>query len=240
MGWVQSITPNPDIACTPGWCLQYVRQAFGLPARYGSATEAWENSPSQHLGRDVPAGLWVPVWYAVNGVPEGHVALVAPDGAVYSTTDNTATPHHHPDLADLEAYYAYYGPALTWRGWTEDVAGYPVITNESETDMTPDETATLNRIHDRVFGRDVQRWFNPDTLEVRYEPFEGGIPARSSDIHDVMSTNNFVAAQAERILSAVAAIPGVDAAAIAGLREQLAAELEAATANLRVVLEVKP
>lgn len=123
----QLITPDPNIACTPGYCLQYVRQAFGLPARYGSATEAWDNSTSQHRDRNYPAGVWLPVWYGVDREPAGHVVLLAPDGSVYSTSDNTNTPHHHPTLTDLEDYYAGWGWPLTYRGWTEDVAGYPVI-----------------------------------------------------------------------------------------------------------------
>ena len=126
-GWVNTITPDPDIACRPGWCLEYVRKAFGQPARYGSATEAWEASPAQHPGRDFPAA-WIPVHYGVAGVPEGHIVLRAPDGSVYSTTDPYAlTPVHHPDLGDLERRYADAGLPLTYRGWTEDIAGTPVV-----------------------------------------------------------------------------------------------------------------
>lgn len=124
---IQLIIPNPNIWCEPGWCLQYVRQSFGLPARYGTATEAWEKSPSQHRDRNFPKGVWVPVWYGLDKEPAGHVVLMAPDGSVYSTSDYSNTPHHHPDLADLENYYARYGMTLTYRGWTEDVAGYPVL-----------------------------------------------------------------------------------------------------------------
>jgi len=127
MTWANTITPDPDIACRPGWCLEYVRKAFGQPARYGSATEAWEASTAQHPGRDFPAA-WVPVHYGVAGVPEGHIVLRAPDGSVYSTTDPYAlVPVHHPSLADLEARYAAAGLPLTYRGWTEDIAGTPVV-----------------------------------------------------------------------------------------------------------------
>jgi hypothetical protein len=123
----QVITPNPNIPCQPGWCLMYVRQTFGLPARYASATEAWENSASQHRDRNFPSGVWLPVWYGIDREPLGHVVLLAPDGSVYSTSDNSTIPHHHPNLADLEDFYAGWGWPLTYRGWTEDVAGYRVI-----------------------------------------------------------------------------------------------------------------
>lgn len=140
----QIIVPNPNIRCEPGWCLQYVRQTFGLPARYGSATEAWANSASQHRDRNFPAGLWVPVWYGLAKEPAGHVVLMAPDGSVYSTSDYSNTPHHHPDLADLEAYYARYGMDLTYRGWTEDVAGYPVLGADGGITVTVQSTTTNN------------------------------------------------------------------------------------------------
>jgi hypothetical protein len=134
----QVITPNPNIPCKPGWCLMYVRQTFGLPARYASATEAWENSASQHRDRNFPSGVWVPVWYGIDREPLGHVVLLAPDGSVYSTSDNSTIPHHHPSLADLEDFYAGWGWPLTYRGWTEDVAGYPVIEASSTINFDSD------------------------------------------------------------------------------------------------------
>jgi hypothetical protein len=127
--YAQTITPNPAIACRPGWCLEYVRKTFGLPVRYGSATEAWEASTTQHRDMAFPTGVAVPLWFGLESVPDGHVVLRMPDGSVYSTTDPTGTtPHHHPSLADLDAHYAEAGLPLIYRGWTEDVCGFPVIT----------------------------------------------------------------------------------------------------------------
>jgi hypothetical protein len=125
----QLITPNPNIPCQPGWCLQYVRQAFGLPAAYPTATAAWEASSSKHRDRNFPKGAWLPVWFSLANEPAGHVALMAPDGSVYSTSDLGTVPHHHLDLSDLMNYYARYDMTLTYLGWTEDVAGYPVMTS---------------------------------------------------------------------------------------------------------------
>jgi hypothetical protein len=115
-------------------CLQYVRETFGLPIRYGSATEAWNNSPSQHQDWNFPPGLWVPIWFSIDIEPNGHVALLAPDGTVYSSSDNGSIPHHHPSIADLINYYAYWGKmTLTLLGWSEDVAGYPVVSLTADT-----------------------------------------------------------------------------------------------------------
>jgi hypothetical protein len=127
MSYRQSVTPNPNIRCTPGWCLQYVRQAFGLPAKYPTATAAWEASRFKHRDRNFPAGVAVPVHYGLAREPAGHIVIRMPDGSVYSTSDNSNIPHHHPNLADLEAFYAGWGWPLTYRGWTEDVADSLVV-----------------------------------------------------------------------------------------------------------------
>jgi hypothetical protein len=268
----QVISPNPNIPCQPGWCLAYVNEAFGVPKRYGSATAAWEASTTQHRDYDVPYGCWVPVWFALANEPAGHVALLAPDGAVYSTSDLGSTPHHHPSLGDLGAYYAYYGMPLTYRGWTEDVEGTPVVASSSagtisvQGDVTSISTSTeseedamasaewlatviqaiartetkVNNISDRIFGRDVQRYYRPDTLEVRTEPFTGSIPARTTDVHDIISTNNLIVSQSNKILDAVSKVPGVDASVVAGLRQELTDELQAALSGLSVTLVTEP
>lgn len=136
----QLITPTPIIPCMGGWCLQYVRQAYGLDAKYASATEAWEKSTSKHRDRNFPPGLWIPVWYGIAENPLGHVVLLAPDGRVYSTSDYSGWPVIHNSLSDLEAYYAYYDMTLQYRGWTEDVASYAVLANTglaSQGNVTP-------------------------------------------------------------------------------------------------------
>lgn len=160
----QIITPNPHIPCQPGWCLQYVRQAFGLPAAYPTATAAWEASASKHRDRNFPAGVWHPVWFSLANEPAGHVALRSPSGTVFSTSDLGSVPHEHLDLSDLMNYYARYDMTLTYLGWTEDVAGYPVLTgggiaaqgNIKEGDIfdmaTDEEFQRLLKAADRING----------------------------------------------------------------------------------------
>lgn len=123
----QIISPNPNIACRPGWCLEYVRKTFGLGIVNPTATAAWNASPTKHRDRNFPAA-WVPVWFSVAGVPAGHVALRAPDGSVFSTTNPASTvPRKHPNLDDLMGVYARAGLPLTYLGWSEDVQGTPVV-----------------------------------------------------------------------------------------------------------------
>jgi hypothetical protein len=157
---IQTITPNPNIPCKPGWCLAYVNEAFRVPKRHGSATAAWRASGTKHRDYDFPAGCWVPVWFGLSNEPNGHVALLAPDGSVYSTSDNSTTPHHHPDLADLIGYYAHYGMRLTYLGWTEDVEGTPVIaagiqTQSSTIEKEWDEMASMEDLANVMKRDDV-------------------------------------------------------------------------------------
>lgn len=155
--YTQTITPTPNISCKPGWCLEYVRRTFGQPAVYPTATAAWEASKTQHRDRSFPAGVSVPVWYGLANEPAGHVVLLMPDGSCYSTSDLGNVPHHHPNLADLEWYYAHYGMPLTYRGWTEDIQDTAVITVIT---VTPEkewyemalDAQTKKDIHEAVWG----------------------------------------------------------------------------------------
>lgn len=144
----QSIAPNPNISCSPGWCLEYVRRTFGLGVVNPTAISAWNASRTQHRDMNFPSGVWVPLWFQVRGVPEGHVVLRAPDGSIYSTSDNSTVPHHHASLADLLAYYARGGVnarTLTFLGWTEDVQGTPVLHWEADpvAQKTPPKLLTV-------------------------------------------------------------------------------------------------
>ena len=150
----QLITPNPNIACKPGWCLQYVRQTYGLPAAYPTATAAWNASTSKHRDRLFPKGMWTPVWFALAREPAGHVALMAPDGSVYSTSDLGNVPHHHLDLSDLMNFYARYDMTLTYLGWTEDVAGYPVMASDLAAQGSISADAIINQLQEAGMALD--------------------------------------------------------------------------------------
>jgi hypothetical protein len=132
MSYQQLVTPNPNITCWPGMCLQYVRQAFGAPLVEPTATDGWNKAKYKHADRNFPDGVWVPLWFAIPGIPAGHVALRAPDGSVYSTSDNSNTPHHHPSLDELIWYYGprvqpQYQLELQYLGWSEDISTVRVV-----------------------------------------------------------------------------------------------------------------
>ena len=195
----QLITPTPNIPCRPGYCLEYVRKTFGLPVRYGTATEAWEASPAQHRDRDFPA-LDVPVWYAVAGVPAGHVVLRLADGTVYSTTDPVAlTPRHHSSLADLEAVYAAAGLPLTYRGWTEDVCGFPVITTAGG--ISP--AGTITKQEEDFMGGFIDKGQANDIVEQTVERvLERLIPALDNKIRvNAVQAESIVQATTGRVVA---------------------------------------
>ncbi|MBT2566590.1 hypothetical protein J7I84_08800 [Arthrobacter sp. ISL-85] len=161
MVFQQLVEPDPDIPCKPGWCLQYVRQTFGAPAVEPTATAGWNNAKYRHQDWDFPAECAVPVWFKLATEPAGHVALRMADGSVYSTSDDSAVPHHHPSLQDLIAYY--WRNPLTYLGWSEDISGIRVVQESSiqtqSESITPleDDMPSLDEI-----ARAVWSYKNPD------------------------------------------------------------------------------
>lgn len=143
--WQQVIAPNPNVPCTPGWCLKYVKDAFGVTAVYPTAIAAWIASQNKHQDRDFPASCWVAIWFSLAKDPRGHVALLAPDGSVYSSSSATATrPVHHASINALLSYYAAVNP-LTYLGWTEDVEG-TIVVKKGELVMNEEAAKGLYRM----------------------------------------------------------------------------------------------
>lgn len=225
MSFTQRITPNPYIPAKSGWCLQYVRQAFDLPAAYPTATAAWNASKSQHRDRNYPKGVWFPVWWSIDGVPAGHVALVDPRGRVFSTSDLDPTPIHiHPNVADVENYYARHGLTLRYRGWTEDVAGYTVIApsgiNPQGTITKKDgfEMAEVSDVVEALLSKKVKKgdgsgditlaqviaWYDPNREKDINEIFERGITRGGGPKGktSLQSTLAYLDANLNRIVSA--------------------------------------
>lgn len=191
----QVITPNPNIPCKPGWCLAYVNEAFGVAKKYGSATAAWYGSATKHHDRNFPAGCWVPVWYAMASEPNGHVVLLAPDGSVYSTSDPSTTPHHHPNLAHLEAYYAYYGVPLTYRGWTEDVEDTRVLApggiNFQSSSTSPEEIDMSAEQNLRARLDEIVAWEASQFQEIR-DTAERNRDALAGFVRDVVNAKETI------------------------------------------------
>lgn len=246
--WNQLVTPNPNIWCRPGWCLEYVRSAFGLPIVEPSATKGWEKAEYKHEDYDFP-DAWVPLWFSIDTIPEGHVVLRAPDGKIYSTSTNANSAYVHPNLEHLIWFYGprvepEYQLTLRYLGWTEDISNVRVV--EWEDDMGTVENFTpeaLEQLASAVIGKEVP-WYG----------FEGSQPqsgrtTTSLGLQLGWLDSNFAGTQrmirevnnaVMSTLDAIKQIPEVDNAFVDGLKAQLESKLKEATDNLRVTLEVKP
>jgi hypothetical protein len=156
--FAQILTPTPVIPSTPGWCLMYVREAFGVTRPvYLTAWDSWVGSKTKHMDKYFPAGVAVPLYFAMEGVPAGHVVLRLADGTIFSTTEAEADrPTRHPNLDHLMGVYARAGLPLTYLGWTEDIEDTPVISTTINLlegiDMNPEQLAALIRtiVHEEV------------------------------------------------------------------------------------------
>lgn len=56
-----------------GWCLAVVAASFGAKGSSYSAKTAWQTCANKHYGRDIPEGVYTPIWYA--GGDYGHVVI---------------------------------------------------------------------------------------------------------------------------------------------------------------------
>lgn len=102
-------------------CLRFVREAFGLPAVFPDAGQAWDNAKVKHPTTDadsIPAG--VPVFWELPSVAD-HVAFAIGGGLCISTD---AKRRGKPDVVTIDSITTSWGATLL--GWTEDLNGFTV------------------------------------------------------------------------------------------------------------------
>jgi hypothetical protein len=118
MNYEQEIAPNLSVVGQNGECLVYVREVFGIAAKYPTATAGWENAAYKHAGDTPPSDVSVPVWFSWESA--GHVAVSVPGKGIYSTTADG-----DKVFPTVEALAAYIGGM--YLGWSEDVDGVRVV-----------------------------------------------------------------------------------------------------------------
>ena len=103
------------------YCLQYVREAYGVGPRDGSAIEAWNNASKRHSSWDTaPNGA--ALFFKSASSKFGHCALKYDlNGTRYIRTTNSGL--GHPATQTL-ALWQSWGYVLL--GWTEDINGVHV------------------------------------------------------------------------------------------------------------------
>lgn len=134
-----------------GWCLAVVAASFGARGSSYSAKTAWQANGTKHWDRDIPEGLYVPLWY--EGGQYGHVVIGFREGnqlTIYSS------PYTHKPTFDvfrgelnyiLDFVGRVYGVG-GFSGWTETVLNSTVLAwkEPSQTPPEPPETQESDEI----------------------------------------------------------------------------------------------
>jgi len=111
-----------------GWCLLYVQTAFSAGWSGSSATAGWNMSAGKHQDRNLPSGVFVPIWFThwgtYGGVYDnwGHVAIYK-DGKIWSS------PLSHKPYADTFGSIGEIEQRFNAKyiGWTEFVGNTRVL-----------------------------------------------------------------------------------------------------------------
>lgn len=117
------------------FCLRNVRLGYGVPAKYDSAWEAWQNT-EQHKNTDYPDGVEIPVYFSytatIDGVRKnwGHIGVRLKDGKFWS--DGVI-------YAGISAYTKNHAPKYV--GWGESVNDTKVIKGEEMTEQDKKDLA---------------------------------------------------------------------------------------------------
>ncbi|WP_407107230.1 hypothetical protein [Rhodococcus aetherivorans] len=142
MAYKQLVQPNIAINENAGWCLQYARRVFGLPAVEPTAWVAWTNTQYKHQDRNFPSGVAVPVWFDWVGdvgsgrFRYGHVAVRTADGKIWSSP---LSGNGRAWFASVDDLTRAFGNGMTYVGWSEDISGTRVIKEEGGVPVVPQD-----------------------------------------------------------------------------------------------------
>ncbi|NIL77101.1 hypothetical protein [Rhodococcus sp. B10] len=158
MGFVQVKQPNLNVLAELGMCLAYVQKAFGLGWTGDYALDGWNRNKTNHADRNIPSGVYVPVWFDGywTGVRYGHV-VVYKDGICYSSpwTQDSAARNVHDTLgsiADVERIYR-----MTYLGWSEDMNGQRVIKKKEDQIVIEESAPVFNAAYYLSKNADVKK-----------------------------------------------------------------------------------
>lgn len=155
-----------------GYCLQFTRECFAVPAVYGSAVDAAQACDAPHPGdRNPPPG--VPVWFWSPSVYD-HIAFFVGPHEVVSTFN--ADIRTFDGLAGIEANFS-----ASYAGWGEHLNEHVVYTgdvpptDQEEDDVRPmllrDEHGTVAIVTPvgvrAITPAQLETWWN---LGYRYAP----------------------------------------------------------------------
>ena len=161
MAWKQTLTPNLDndpnnplyvwyggqiLTDWCGFCLGCVAASYGAAGSSYSAKTAWQACPTKHCDRNIPEGIYVPLWY--GGGDYGHVVIGLRQG---NNLTIWSSPYTH--IATFQVFSGelnwlldYIGQVYgvgAFSGWSETVLDSRVIElvqNQPTPQPTPNPT----------------------------------------------------------------------------------------------------
>lgn len=161
-----------------GYCLQFVREVFGVPAIYGSAVEAARACDAPHPGdRHPPPGS--PVWFWSSSQYD-HIAFLVSEHEVVSTWN--AEIRTFNGLSGIEAAFSNSTAPCVYAGWGEHlnehivwVPGTGPAPEEEDDDMRPmlirQDNGTVGLVGPKgvraITPAELETWWN---LGYRYSP----------------------------------------------------------------------
>ena len=156
MAWKQTLYPNLDdnpnnplyiwvggqiLSDWCGWCLAVVAGSFGAKGSSYSAKTAWQACSTKHCDRNIPEGVYVPLWY--GGGEYGHVVIGYRNGnnlTIWSSPCGQHIATFQVFSGELNWLLDYIGQAYLvggFSGWSETVLDSRVIEVISETKPEP-------------------------------------------------------------------------------------------------------
>ena len=156
MAWKQILTPNLDndgknplyvyvngqlLTDWYGWCLAVVAASFGAKGSSYSAKTAWQACTTKHKNRDIPEGMWIPLWY--EGGEYGHVVIGHRTGNQLSIHSSpfTHTPSFYYIKGEMNYILDYIGKTYgvgSFSGWSETLLDSRIIEEVKETKPEPE------------------------------------------------------------------------------------------------------
>ena len=155
MAWKQTLYPNLDdnpnnplyiwqgdqiLTDWCGWCLAVVAGSYGAKGSSYSAKTAWQACGTKHCDRNIPEGVYVPLWY--GGGEYGHVVIGYRQG---NNLTIWSSPYTH--IATFQTFSGeinwlldYIGQVFAvggFSGWSETVLDSRVIEVVTETKPEP-------------------------------------------------------------------------------------------------------
>jgi hypothetical protein len=160
MGWQQLIPADYNTVDQAGMCARFTWKAFGCNSihNYSTAREAWDGSEYKHSDA-LPAGVDVPIYFSWvwpgTGVDFGHAAVATADGRVLSSPGQGYGQQWFASVDDCARYFG-----AIYLGWTEDMAGCPVIVSDPtpapEPTPAPSGTVVTVQPGDTLWGLAVE------------------------------------------------------------------------------------